>query len=45
MNGWRWSMPRVLKIIFLAVIIVLVLLAVISRFLPPGMPALQHVGS
>ncbi len=33
-----------MKIIFLSVFIVLVLIAVISRYLPPGMPAHQHVG-
>jgi hypothetical protein len=32
------------KIILLSVVIVLVLLAVISRHLPPAMPAHQHVG-
>jgi TRAP-type C4-dicarboxylate transport system permease small subunit len=39
-----WSMPRLIKAILLSVLIVLVLLAVISRYLPPGMPAHQHGG-
>jgi hypothetical protein len=37
-------MPRLIKIVLLAIIIVFVLLAVISRYLPPGMPVHQHVG-
>jgi hypothetical protein len=37
-------MPRLIKIVLLAVIFVFVLLAVISRYLPPGMPVHQHVG-
>jgi hypothetical protein len=37
-------MPRWIKIFLLSVIIVLVLLVAISRYLPPGMPAHQHVG-
>jgi hypothetical protein len=37
-------MFRLTKIILLWIIIVLVLLAVISRYLPPGMPAHPHVG-
>jgi hypothetical protein len=37
-------MPRLIKIILLAVIFVVVLLAVISRYLPPGTPVHQHVG-
>jgi hypothetical protein len=37
-------MPRLIKIVLLAIIIVFVLLAVISRYLPPGTPVHQHVG-
>jgi hypothetical protein len=37
-------MPRLIKIALLAIIIVFVLLVVISRYLPPGMPVHQHVG-
>jgi hypothetical protein len=37
-------MSRLMKIIFLSVFIVLVLLVVISRYLPPGIPPHQHVG-
>jgi hypothetical protein len=37
-------MRRLIKIVLFTVIFVLVLLMVISRYLPPGMPAHQHVG-
>ena len=36
MKRWLLPMPRLIKIVLLSVIIVLVLLAVISRYLPPG---------
>ena len=35
-------MLRMIKIVLLSAAIILVLLVVISRFLPPGMPAHQH---
>ena len=44
MNRWLLPMSRLMKTIFLWVFIVLLLLVVISRYLPPGMPAHQHVG-
>jgi hypothetical protein len=38
-------MPRLLKIIGLSALILLVLLVVVSRYLPPGTPAHPHGGS
>lgn len=42
MNRWLCPMLRMIKIVLLSAAIILVLLVVISRFLPPGMPAHQH---
>jgi hypothetical protein len=44
LNRVLLPMPRLIKIVLLAVIIVFVLLAVISRYLPPGASPHQHVG-